>query len=518
MENVKITIFTRVYNTKEYLRQCVSSVLTQSFSDFEYVIVDNGSTDGSSDLLEDFAAADKRIRLIQKKENRIGPWALEMTIDLAKGQYFTVLDSDDWWEPGYLERLVTLLEENNLDIACAGTVMHQMSDGSQILRKVDQTLLLQKFQFADALPWYHAFCRTTWGKLIRMECIKKVGIRDFPKLSYGGDTWWCFQLLRHAASIGIDSSLLHHYRIHKKSVSYKYSSDRFDSDVFLYNDAVDFLSAYGPVSAQNRMFLQRVYSNAVTDTFNVIHGASLTAAEKLCEYRRIATHPLTVTTYRECTAEEAVDSRALLFAVALQEGAELKGKEDDTDLRVVLQTLLPNCGKAVTAQNLSLFLQDKPLLEALGQDDAARMAGIVMEWIAQKRYVKQYDLGLLLCGLLPAGSPLRGVADTRFYMKYAPACGLILRGERLAALDWMTSLLLEDKKLYDGERFLEVYLTLAALEEQTPAFLFGKLRLARLLLEQGQREKSRAVANELTEMGLENEDMDALLRDLEAGV
>lgn len=142
------------------------------------------------------------------------------------------------------------------------------------------------------------------------------------------------------------------------------------------------------------------------------------------------------------------------------------------------------------------------------------MRQIVLELIAQKRYIKQYDLGRLLCGLIPGGSPLRGISDTRFYGKYARVCALMLQGERLAALEEMTGLLLENKKLYDGERFLGVYLSLAALEGQEPAFLFGKLQLARLLLRQGRRAESRAIADELAEMGLENEEFSALCREL----
>lgn len=76
-------------------------------------------------------------------------------------------------------------------------------------------------------------------------------------------------------------------------------------------------------------------------------------------------------------------------------------------------------------------------------------------------------------------------------------------------------MLLGNKNLYEGERFLNVYLSLAALENKVPAFLFGKLQLAKLLLCAGRREESRAVAEELAEMGLENEEFAALCRELE---
>ncbi len=519
MKNVKITIFTRVYNTKEYLRQCVSSVLTQSFSDFEYVIVDNGSTDGSSDLLEDFAASDKRIQLIRKKENRIGPWALEMTIDLAKGQYFTVLDSDDWWEPNYLERLIGFLEDNHLDLAVTGTCQYfEKTQTSQVMRKLQCPIILSQQEFAQNYPYLWTFPSTVWGSIIKTKLIYNADVTDVLSANhfYGGDTMIMLQYIKQCSRIGIDDSALYHYRIHPKSISYQYNPRRFDANVAYYEQIKDFLELHHTLDDFKQGWLQQVHLKSMDDTLRVLADAKLSEDERIAECARIAAHPLTPFVLTNDCPERA-DWYILMWQIVLRamDSGALSGSES---LRRTLERLAPHCWRGIGPENCGLFAKEPSLLEALVQDDAARMAGIVMEWIAHKRYVKQYDLGGLVCGLLPAGSPLRGIADARFYMKYAPACRLILQGERLAALDWMTSLLLEHEKLYDGGRFLEVYLTLAALEEQTPAFLFGKLRQARLLLEQGQREKSRAVADELAGMGLENEEMDALLRDLEAGV
>ena len=111
----KVSVCTRVYNTKPYLAQCVTSVLSQTYKNIEYIIVDNGCTDGSKELLEEFAAKDKRIKLYRFEENRVAPLEFQMLLSHASGKYFTILDSDDWWESDYLERLVLLMEENNLD-------------------------------------------------------------------------------------------------------------------------------------------------------------------------------------------------------------------------------------------------------------------------------------------------------------------------------------------------------------------------------------------------------------------
>ena len=127
-----VTIYTLVYNTKPFLTRCVESVLNQTFTEFEYILIDNGSTDGCKELLEEYAAHDGRIRLIRFEENRNLPLWLPDRMKIEVGNYVATLDSDDWWEPDYLERLVTLAEEGGLDIVCTGTAFHLEGNESVI--------------------------------------------------------------------------------------------------------------------------------------------------------------------------------------------------------------------------------------------------------------------------------------------------------------------------------------------------------------------------------------------------
>jgi len=511
----KVTIYTQAYNTRDYLDQCVSSVLSQTYTNFEYILVDNGCTDGSSEIMRKYAEQDRRIRLIRFEKNRSGQRMI-LTEKYATGDYYTVLDSDDWWEPDYLERLVAFAEKNDLNIACTGTAMHFLNTDAQSLRKVDRSTVVQRSEFADGLPLYHAFFRANWGKLIHIELVRKISKAAFPNYSYGDDTWWCFQLLRHADRIGIENSVLHHYRIHKKSVSYQYDPKRFEADVYLYNDAIDFLAAYGPVSRQNRNFLQCVYSNAIIDTTNVIHNSKLPPSEKLREYRTIALYPLTQAAYRECTDESANRSREQLIQLALLAGMKL-GADDDTDLRAIMQALLPRCGRALTGQNLPLFVQDQKLLQLLIQDDADQLLGHLLSLIAENRYIKKYDLPGII-KVMAADKPLLcQIGDTAFLRKYSALYLKVWRNETISALEEMTGLLLEDRVSGGKETFLQLYISLAALEEQVPAFIFGKLQLAWLRLRQGRREECRTVVEELAEMGVDNEELTALRREMEEG-
>ena len=505
-------MYTQVYNAKPYIEQCISSVLTQTYSAFEYILVDNGSTDGGSEILREFTEKDERIKFISYKENHpLGLWH-GIIYKHTQGKYVTYLDSDDWLEPDYLEKLVSFAENNNLDIACTGTNMHFVATGQETERKVENPLILSKKQFAVNLPYYHVFFRTTWNKFIKSEVIRRLKPDIMPQFLYGSDTWYCFQLLRHAKRIGIDNSVLHHYRIHNKSVSYNYDPARFDSDVYLYNDAIDFLHDYGPVSERNQDFLNQVYANAVSDTVRVVNGAKISPADKLRECRRIVEHPVTQAAYQQ-TGDSVKNSRTAVLQCALNAGIALGG-EDNADLPIVLKALRPGCGAAATADMLQLFQREYTLMEALINDDRDALICGLLDLIVQKKYNKQFDLGAALNSLLQ-DTLLRDVKDARFFRTHAESCRLLIFESNTAALEQMTGVLLDSKRVYAEEEFLSVYLSLAALENQVPAFLFGNIRLATLYLNEGRKEDCRAVLDDLTEMGSgEHEEVIALRESL----
>lgn len=508
-----IYIYTYAYNCEKTLPDTIESVLRQSYRDFEFHVEDNGSMDGTRAVIYDYAARDHRIvpRIREKNHTLTGELPPALTFVPPGDGYYTIIDGDDWWEPDYLERLLAFAEQYDLDIACTGTLMHDMATGNTGARRIQQPLVLEKKQFAEGFPYYHAFFRPIWGKLIRTSLIPQVhipdGLRDFP---YGLDTLYCFQLLRFAGRIGIDNSVLHHYRITKKSASYQYNPKRYASDIYLYEDAIDFLSAFGPISAQNRQFLQAVYSNALSDTIGVIHGSSLSPGDKLKEYSTIAGHPITQDAYRECRRESVSRSKKNLLSGALRAGAILKEPEDQ-DLRSVMQCLAPHCGQAVSGANARLFLEDPKLLQALLQDDADTLLGDLLTRIKKNQGVKKYPIPETIRALAVDNALLCQISDMAFFRKYSQIYLLVWKGEHYTALEKMTGMLLENQLGSGQETFLQLYISLSALLEEASAFIYGKIKLAQLYFRQNHLPECRAIVSELKEMGLtDNEELDDL--------
>ena len=114
-ENTIVSIIIPVYNTEKYLRQCLDSVLNQTFKDFECICINDCSTDNSYSVLEEYAKKDDRFVLINLAENKGQGNARNQGIKIAKGEYITFVDSDDWVTNDYVEVLFNAINKYNTD-------------------------------------------------------------------------------------------------------------------------------------------------------------------------------------------------------------------------------------------------------------------------------------------------------------------------------------------------------------------------------------------------------------------
>lgn len=117
---MKISVIMLTYNRETMISRMIESVLSQTFRDFEYIIVDNGSSDKSGIIADEYALKDDRIKVIHKEKGNIGS-GRNAGISASSGDYIAFVDDDDYLEPEYLEHLYNLAEENNADISVCGS-------------------------------------------------------------------------------------------------------------------------------------------------------------------------------------------------------------------------------------------------------------------------------------------------------------------------------------------------------------------------------------------------------------
>src|SRR5574337_1130485 len=130
----KVTVLTPVHNREQHVAAAIESVLAQSFADFELLLIDDGSTDDSVGIMRSYMT-DPRVRLVCNEQNLGIPKTRNRGIDLARGEYIAMLDSDDWAYPTRLEKQVAFLDHHS-DFAVVGAWATEMDETGRSLRRV----------------------------------------------------------------------------------------------------------------------------------------------------------------------------------------------------------------------------------------------------------------------------------------------------------------------------------------------------------------------------------------------
>ena len=280
-----VIIHTQVYNGKKTLRRTVDSVLQQTYPDFLYIISDNASTDGTRDIIKEYAKKDKRIITQYNKVNEFYAY-LDVVSECCKNYpdgYWAMLDADDEYKPEFIERMLRHIEQNNLDIAACGSDYYddktfELKDG----KLIHESLILTGTDFSERFSDYHRFTRTVWGKLYSLQLLRKCNFDNVRKMSnFGGDTVFALEAFSHANKVGIMPDILHNYYISTSSVTYKWDAKRKDSNVLLDDYKRSFLIANcGEVTQKNDKFLQFVYFNDCQHMFLILLSVSMEYYEK----------------------------------------------------------------------------------------------------------------------------------------------------------------------------------------------------------------------------------------------
>lgn len=206
-EKPLISIIVPVYNVRPYLCECLDSILRQTYKNIQVVTVDDGSTDGSGDILDEYAKKDSRITLIRQKNSGIAA-ARNAGLDASKGEYIGFVDSDDSISPDMYEYLYGLISSTNASIA-----MCNYSGRISSLQPIDKEGLLSDSYDIFA---YKGFV-FLWNKLIRRSVID--GLRFNTSASISEDTFFMFDILKKKIPVAVGKEEKYNYRKRNGSAS-----------------------------------------------------------------------------------------------------------------------------------------------------------------------------------------------------------------------------------------------------------------------------------------------------------
>lgn len=207
-EAVMISVIIPIYNVKEYLSKCLDSLKNQTYPDFEALLVDDGSTDGSEKICDEYAKEDNRFVVIHKQNSGVSD-ARNIALERAKGKYITFLDSDDWLEPNAYEVLYSHMEKHNPDVVfgVCERIYRQYFDNEpdhsvQIIENED---VLTSYIKPDYKPH---ILKALWDKLYTKEIIGDVRFKP----GHHRDGTFNTEVLSKAKKVIFAGELIYHYR------------------------------------------------------------------------------------------------------------------------------------------------------------------------------------------------------------------------------------------------------------------------------------------------------------------
>ncbi len=212
--NELISVILPIYNVSQYLKRCVDSVMTQTYKNIEIILVDDGSTDDSGIICDEYAKVDSRIKVIHKQNGGLSS-ARNAGIDEAKGEYLTFIDSDDYVDEDYVEFLYTLVCEYNVKMSIAShTVVYE--NGTVLKKETGERQCLDAHKVLERILYDEDIDLSAWAKMYHKSLFENI---RFPvgRLFEDAATTYQFVYASEKVAIGSESKL--YYMIRNNSIS-----------------------------------------------------------------------------------------------------------------------------------------------------------------------------------------------------------------------------------------------------------------------------------------------------------
>jgi len=237
-----ISVIMLTYNRENFIARAIESILAQTYQDFEFIIVNNGSTDGSGRIADKYAEKDSRIRVIHRARGNIGS-GRNAGLDVAHGEYVAFIDDDDWAELDFLEFLLELLEENCADIAICGAA-DKVFDEKKIMTAEEALIeLMWRKKYNMAFP----------TKLFRRELMQNL---RFPEDGSYDDIALMYRLIAGARTVAYHGLPKYTFYRHESNNSAwttdhsRLTPETLDEYLTAYRVRTEWLSSRFPNSAK----------------------------------------------------------------------------------------------------------------------------------------------------------------------------------------------------------------------------------------------------------------------------
>lgn len=408
----KISIIIPVYNSQNYICDCIDSILAQSFTDFELILIDDCSTDGSARIIDEYRTQDDRIRIIRLDENSGQGYARNVGIDSAMGEYLSFIDSDDIIAPDFFELLYKRAVESGAEIVKGlGCDVHKDSSIKDTYKHTFKEVnhAIRQYLIGKS-PRPFCFYAEHWSAIYKRDFLNEHGIR-YGLSRVGQDTTFLLKVCAYFRSIEIVDDAVYYYIQRSDSVIHTYDSKRYYALLHALEERIDFVNTGVVKPSIFLSVIQRTMNNLLAHqaylSVNIPESESLTMLDRLYD---IALR------YRYMSETTELDYSLKAFMVSKGHAniclcGRVVGLEDNTEWMLIsLDKLIEyiNCDNANLNQGFkylisgtasifyAAFVNHPNATPEMYRDFSIKVRGILMRF----KYLDELCRQMLLCDCL----------------------------------------------------------------------------------------------------------------------
>lgn len=257
----KVSIIMPVYNAEKYLNEAIESILNQTYTNFELILINDASTDNSKEICMEYSEKDSRIVLLENNSVNHGPGPTRnIGLDHATGKYIYFMDADDWADNNLLECAVDRIQETNADIIQFGAVYERCNQKKSEQYYWPGKDILTKDEIKKDFFYYWRENRNSlWMHLFRKEVIETI---RFENIIIGEDISYIMDALSNADKIAFIAKVLYHYRYVEGSTSHRWIKNTIECREIIWNHQLNFLKSF-PGDMDKLSYAEVAYDNYI---------------------------------------------------------------------------------------------------------------------------------------------------------------------------------------------------------------------------------------------------------------
>ncbi len=293
----KISVIIPVYNVEKYIKQCLDSVINQTYKNLEILLVDDGSTDNSGTICDEYAKKDSRIKVIHKENGGLSS-ARNVALDIATGEYIAFVDSDDYIALDTFKKCFEKLEKTDADVCMFSHYttngqehcVHSLPLEKEVYNQEEiQKIIIPSFigqKTANEIPLLGLACR----QVFKRETIGTLRFRS-EREYYAEDVVFDLEFYANAKKMCILNEPLYYYRYVQTSLSNCYRENLFEKLIKLLNFKQEIIDKYNIEDCELRL-LNSAFRAAIGGALNVKKATTLSKKDKRLKLMQIAKNPL----------------------------------------------------------------------------------------------------------------------------------------------------------------------------------------------------------------------------------